>query len=529
MKISKLLLSVCFVSSLCMFSCNDYLDINDDPNNIHLEKIDPELILPGAISQIYRTQATWMNRFGGIMMNSYAGNSYVFGSPFSTDFALTVNNSFYPQIWDGIYRGVANFALIESYDNSSHRYDNYNAIAKIMKAYYMQIIVDLYGDVPYKEAFQGQKNTTPKYDKDSDVYKELISELEKAIVLIKLGHKDAIKPSESDIIFNGEMQKWIVFANTIKLKYLIRMSNVSGELEVFRDQKLRELAGEVFINDDVFENPGYSSANNEQQNPFTNYYIVTSDGRRPQNYTLYTVSEHFAISLNGNPTNDARPYYQRFKGIIDGRRNRIFTLEGGVLKGIRQGATPGQEGAPSENPRVSKIGAGLIVGQNPGVTVVLASSRSGILMTKAEAKFLLAEAGLRYPGVFSGDKDNFIQGILASYNYLGVKDTEATKYLNAIESRNGLGWLGSFEDKIEAIMTQKWIASTGINPIESFFDYNRTGYPITPLPTTTTRSNRPFRLVYPVSEYVANSVNVPRMSNEDAFTINQYTPFWVKR
>ncbi len=526
MKTIKYVLFPILFSLTFLLSCNDYLDINDNPNSIHLNKVDPELILPGALSQIFRTQAITLNRFGGLMMNSFAGNSYIYGNPFSTEYTLTVNNTFYPQIWDSYFRGTANFSLIETYDNPTHQYDNYFAIAKIMKTYYLQTIVDLYGSIPYKEAFQGQENTTPKYDSDSDVYKLLIAELEMAIELIDQQHEDTADVSKTDIIFHGDMAKWKQLANTVKLRMLLRMSNLGGELGAYRDQKLQTLANENFIKADVLINPGYSAANNATQNPFTSTYILTSSGRRPTNYNLFTVSEHFAISLNGNPDNDPRPYYQRFNGIIDGRRGRIFTLVSGALKGIRQGAVPGQEGAPADNTGVSRIGTGLAMGDAPRVTLVGASAKSGILMTQAQADFLLAEAALRYPGLFHGGEAYFESGITASFTYLGARNPN--NYITAIKSRNGLGWTGSFDDKLEAIMTQKWIALTGINPTESFIEYNRTGYPKSPLPTTTTRSNRPYRLVYPNSEYVANSANVPKMSNDDAFTINQYSPFWMR-
>ena len=76
-------------------------------------------------------------------------------------------------------------------------------------------------------------------------------------------------------------------------------------------------------------------------------------------------------------------------------------------------------------------------------------------------------------------------------------------------------------------MYQKWVALMGINGIQSYFDYTRTGFPITPKSSNTNKPRKPYRLVYPLSEFVANSSNVPNVSESDCFSINNKTPFWV--
>jgi len=522
------------VASMTLSSCDNYLDINENPNNIHAEEITPTLLFPGAVSQTFRTQATWLNRFGGLMLNSYAGNSYSFGSPFANEFTQSVNSSFYPQIWDGIYRNVSNFAAIEKYDNASHKYDSYLAAAKIMKAFYMQTMVDLYGDIPYSEAFNGQANATPKYDNDEDVYRSLILGLNDAISLIDNTSPAALELGTTDIIFQGDMGKWKRLANTVKLRMLIRMSKVTGTMAAFRDQQLQTLSGVDFIKSDVLINPGYGATNDDQQNPFFNYYVRNSSNSQQQNFTLFTASEHIATCLNGNPYNMTDNVYQKFNGIIDDRRGRIFTLVNynglSVVKGVRQGATPGQPGAPTDLTTVSRLGNGLIFGQgnysSNGQLTAVGSARSGVLMSLAESEFLQAEAAVRYPSVFPDGQSKFENGIKASFDYLYATAGTSATYIAAIQGKVGLGWTGTNDNKIEAIMTQKWLATAGINPTESFIDYNRTGYPVTPLPVTTTRPNRPYRLMYPASEYVANSANVPQISNDQCFTKNQTTPFW---
>jgi len=540
--------------SLSVTSCsNEYLDVNENPNSVQAEKITPDLIIPGAITQAYRTQAGTMMQFGNLMMNSWAGNSYSFGGPFAREFNLaTVDNTFYTGIW-GLYPRIANFAQVEAYPNANHKYDQYVAIAKIMKAYYMQYIVDLYGDAPFSEAFKGQENLSPKYDNDSDIYKSLITNLEEANALIAANQGD--EPT-TDVVFGGDMDLWRKFSNTIKLRMLLRMSKVTGDLATYRNAKLQTLSTADFITEidgDVTVNPGYSGNNDDQMNPLLVNWLMTSALTTVQNYSMVIVSEHFANAMQGNLIlND--PNMTKFNNLGDPRRTRLFTsVSGGTyyngasytgLKGIRQGAVPGQPGAPA-NTNTSKVSfnnwvgvASYSIGSNAGI-VEAANQRGGVLMSLAESNFLQAEAALRYPTIFTySAQAKFTAGIVASGVWLGVSnpgtnpDPNAnstalmTSYANAIVTRPGLGWTGTDAQKLEAIMTQKWISLTNVNPTEMFIEYNRTGYPYTPMATTAQHPNKPYRLVYPFSEYAANAAHVPNITSADVFVKNQYTPFW---
>ncbi len=530
-------------------ACNDYMDINESPDRIAVSNLTPNFVLPGAISNSYYVQARRLNLFGGLMMNSVAGNSYSYGTPFVDEYSPNITSAFYADVWDQLFRQISNFQFIIDYSDPTGQYSQYKAIAKVMKAYYVQTLTDLWGDMPYSEAFKRELNLTPKYDKGEDIYKASIADIENAIQLID-GKKGDV-PASADIVFKGSMAKWKNFANTLKLRYLLRMSNVTGDLATYRNQKLATLQGASFVDADVTVNPGYSQSSDAQQNPWMNYYIYTSAGAQPQNWTLVVPSEHISIALNGNKENDSRDVYQKFKNIVDGRRGRMFTLVGGNVEGVRQGATPGQPGAASGR-TVSRTGDGLIIGSQTITATDAAgrkaeliqkgSAKAGVLMTKAEAEFLLAEAALRYPSVVSNAQGHFEAGITASYNYLGanvdvVIDPNTTPpttkkaaaiYIDAINSVPKLGWTGSDDNKIEAIMTQKWIALTGINPEQSYFDYTRTGYPVTPLPTISLNPVKPNRLLYPNSEYQSNANNVPNMAAADVFAKNNFTPFWAR-
>jgi len=132
-----------------------------------------------------------------------------------------------------------------------------------------------------------------------------------------------------------------------------------------------------------------------------------------------------------------------------------------------------------------------------------------VIFTLAESYFNQAEAAVRT--FTSGNaKALYESGIQASFDYLEAGDA-SSYYGQAIPS---VGW--GIGDDIETIITQKWIAVNGITAEQSWFDYNRTGYPTgLPISLQASTPDRPVRLAYPSSEISANGGNVP--SQPDVF------------
>lgn len=526
--------------ALLFASCDNYLDINDNPNSVPGESIEPRHILPGAQLNAFRIQTGSMNQLGNVFMNSWSGNVNSFTGGFSREFQLTLDNAFYNGIWDGLFLACKNFEDLSKYPNPNGKHDYYVAAGKIMKAYYMQYLVDLYGDIPYDEAFKGQLNGTPKYNDDQYVYRQLIKELEDARDLIA-NATNADQMGAEDIMFNGDTTKWTSFANTVELKMLMRMSNNTGAVAAYRDSKLAEVAAlNDFIAQDVTINPGFTDATDSQMNPFINTYLIDAAGTRQTNYTFICASNHMARFLNGSTIEMATGSGQFYPGVTDLRRGRMWRLSSGVVKGVTQGAT---SGTPEASNPVSFMGITAINPylQQPDVVGFPGSAsqyyyflplsyNDGYVMTHSEIEFLLAEAAVRYPSLFSDAESHFDAGIQHSYEYHYLTTGNLATYKSAIASKAGLGWPASTTEaqQIQAIMTQKWIALTDVNGIESFIDYNRTGYPYTPLALTAGQTRKPRRLIYPVSEYVANSANVPNITTTQIFAATDPShPFWM--
>ena len=481
-------------------SCDDYLDVNEDPNNPIASSVSPNLSLAGAITQPYRTFAVSPNALGNVFMNSWGGNVNAYASAFSVEQNLNIDTNFYARTWEYLFATTVTLEDIINYDSPD--YDNHKAIAKIVKAYYFQYLVDLYGDIPYSQAHKSSI-PFPAYDDDEQVYRDLLVQLKSAIDLIDNAPTSTIMPSSEDVVYNGDMDSWKKLANTLKLKLLMRESNRAASQAYVSQEILNAVnSGIGFIDEDVTLNPGYGSGNADQQNPFYNSYgFLVDEVTATQGYASTRATKHATDFLSGITTSVSD---ERIGKIFNFATNGVTTLPS--YQGIIQG-----EDAATANPFLSPIGTGL----------VKSSAQDGYLMLAAESYLLQAEAIEK--GYMSGDAKNmFENAIKKSFTFYGLTVAQADTYIASSANTNKLGWDGS-ANKTEAIMTQKWIALMGTNGAESWIEYTRTGFPVTPLSLTAQFPTKPKRLMYPASEISGNGANVPSQTQASVFVTG---PFW---
>lgn len=485
----KIFIAASFVT---LFSCSDYLDVNQDPNNPQIDQVNPEIVFPGAQLSTARTYLTTMNQLGNLMAVNWGGNVVQFQTPFNNEFNYNITSTFYTGIWDNLYLRTANFTNIINYDDDN--YDNHKAASYILRAFYTQYLVDLYGDIPYSERHQLGNNLFPKYDDDQAVYRALIAELDTAIDLIENASNE--HPLASDIMFGGDMSQWTKFANTIKLRILMREA-VKAETDAASQTYLTEQFAALdlnFVDADVTMNPGYLNQD-DKQNPFYAAFGFLPNGDPTNNNQAIVATKHAIQFLDGTLT-----------GVADGRLGRIYRLSSsGNYYGVEQGALLAS--LPSGQ-TLSRLGEGLKVDSPSDAS----ASSDSYIMTLAESLFLQAEAVQRGYISVGNAKDLFQDGIRASFALLGASDVE--NYIVNSDNVAQIGWDGT-ANKIEAIMTQKWIALNGFNGIESWIEITRTGFPVLPLPIN--RTERPIRLLYPQSEISGNSANVPSQTTASAF------------
>ncbi|GIL23531.1 MAG: hypothetical protein BroJett042_20440 [Bacteroidota bacterium] len=482
-----------FLLLFTVASCSDFLDINENPNQA--TTADLSLVLPQAIVATASRASAYNNygaHFGGYMAN--AGGF----SGFGTLLTYNLQPADYDGLWSTSFSGpLADLNYVIGKSEGIEEYVLYNAAAKIMMVVNYQMLVDAFGDIPYSEALN-PGNTTPKYDDAATIYTSLVATLNAAIAQIDANPFAPALTAASDPLFGGNMANWKKYANTLKLRMLIRSNG-----------NLSSLAGVEFLTDDAIVNPGY-----ELNRPNPDW---ASWGR--------TVAG--ALSNSSRiPTTYAFAFYNGAKLLDAGRGETIF---------VNYPSTPtNQLGNEVGNPPIVS-GQVTWASNQAGLTgtgVLKGPAMGRPLMLLAEAKFLLAEAQLK--GGIAGDYTaTFYEGITASFRYLYKTESGSllaganlTNLVDAYKTANDDKYLVEIEaattdaQRLEAIITQKYIAVNMINSDEGWNEYRRTGYPVTVTggaPSFDIASNKsiisarpdklPTRVMYPSSEQQLNKPN----------------------
>jgi len=519
------LLLIIFIAPGCKKS---YLDINTNTNSA--TSSTPELVLPAVLNN---TASNFMTYFDyGAFTAGYEANAGGYSFAGSIVFTYNWNASSNNGLFNNAFSDLRSYQYIITSTTGVTKYALFNSVARIMKSYYYQILVDEYGNIPYSEGLQGSDNVTPKYDDAATVYKSLVTEIDAAVAQLKTYSTSSAVTAlgTSDIMLGGSVTKWIQFANNIKLRILTRAQNSS--ISAFVQNEFGTFSSEGFLTDDVLINPGYVSTS-ARQNPLWNLYHSTYTGANGS-YAASRIPTKWMYSFyNGTKLNDA-------------------SRGGLIYKNFAASSTPtNQLGNETSVPSWISGYPAWYIGTGTGTAAVetqgvLKSRVMGqLMMPAAETYFLLAEAALN-GHVLSGDAaTNFDNGIKASYNYLqktGASTTSATAasqtaYLTAYKAANAASYLVNYSlastnaQRLEAIITQKYIALNWVNGFEAWQEYKRTGYPAvsgTGATTTfaslqssaTTADRLPVRSIYPTLEYNLNP-NVPA-------GLNAYTSkiFW---
>lgn len=474
---------------LLLTSCSDsFGDINIDPNNP--SQVSPNLILPVALnySAFSQERNRGNNTLGNLMMYNWSQSDGF--SWYTEEFLYLATSSFYQQNFDYVYaNALKQYNALSTLQGGENGY--YVAIGNIMKAYHFNILVDTYGDIPYSEALQRGSNPTPKYDNAQEIYTDLVAKLTAAIALIDATKSDtkikALAPGSDDGVFKGDMLKWKKFANSIKLRMLARQSGMASRAAYINTQlAIIGAEGSGYITTDVEVNIGYNASAN-QQNPKWDAFGYDVAGTVTNNNQATCATDYILAYLIS--TNDPR-------------LNRIYELPATGHLGVKQGLQNYDEtplGVDGLIPaKVSNIGPGILKSAKQGA----------VLYTAAESYFNQAELDLKFKAGANA-KALYESGIQASFDYL-MAGSAATYFTQAKDLVN---WNTS-TNKLQAIITQKWIAVNGIDAIQSWFDYNRTGFPKNlPISALASTPDRPVRLAYPASEVTSNGINLPAQPN----------------
>ncbi|MEO6948101.1 MAG: SusD/RagB family nutrient-binding outer membrane lipoprotein [Ginsengibacter sp.] len=496
----KIFLILITISLLGAMGCKKgFLDVNTNPNQS--TSANPALVLPAALNV---TVGNWYPGPTAISewMGSWAvsGSFAINGNDVGTTYKMTT--AYGDGLWTSVYDNLEDYQYIQDASMKNNQ-PFYEGVARIMKVVNYQHLVDLFNDIPYTEALKGSEILSPKYTKGSVIYDSLFIELQRGITLIKSAGVTA--SSTSDIMFGGDKTKWIQFANTERLKMLLRMSELSAKPASFQPNvtlTAAEPAG--FLTTDALVQPGYLNSTG-QGNPFWQRFYNLS-GQAVSSFGDFWAANQFSVAFYKD---NADPRLGREVSPVPGTTNYV-----GNKLGLANGNPV--------NGKYSIFGPGILKG----------ATAPAVMMLAAESYFLQAEAAaLGY--IAGADADLYKSGILASFNYLGVPD-----YVNAFNTwytsqagnpKVDYATATSKLAKQTIILRQKWAAEVSINSTVSYADYRKfnylhTGTPPYPGPLGDTPfsfspyidlAKIPLRLKYPASEYAKNADNVNALGTID--------------
>ncbi len=376
--------------------------------------------------------------------------------------------------WSGFYAGgLQDFATIIAQGDSGAT-PNEIAPALVMKSWTYGIMTDIWGDIPYSQANQGRAQLRPAYDPQQQIYAGLFTDLKQANDMITgdPGYGAA------DLVYAGQMQEWKKFANSLRLRFAMRLTKVDPATA--QSQALAAIADGVFTSNGdnaLLRWPGDGTNNNPVYNNFT----VRDDQHVSQ--TLIDIMKSLYIATSGSDTTFDPRLGVYADPVIAKLPDTVFI------------------GAPNGLQDDSAIGIGLTHTSRVGATY-RAIAEPSKLMTYSEVLFDEAEMAAR--GWTADDPAALYgQAIQASMEYNGIPDDVAAAYIAsprvAYNPATGL----------QQIALQKWIALYG-EGTEAYSEYRRTNVPdLQPGPAAiTTPKIVARRLTYPVSR---QSLNYPNL------------------
>ncbi len=509
--------------TLFVFACEDLSELNENPNGVSPETVNPNLVLSTVITEASKQVVDLgFGDIAGVMQHtqkdawSSGHNDYDWSN----------------QSWSGYYSILRNNQLV--YDRSVElNLEFQQGVSLVMKSFVYGLITDLWGDAPYSTAVQGDQgrneNLLPAFDEQSSIYPGIIADLDEANDLLSKD-KDAYEIyAPADLIYGGEPMQWRKLANSLQLRYYMRLSE--------KDPGMAKSGIEKIVGD-----PGkYPIITSSEDDATMDYVGATVDDSWPSN-TVYDGtggSNYRRIKMCATLVDKMQSLADPRLGVWAQRVEVPIVVDEDlpagtdeVMDGVRYlspdvipedtpvDTDPHYVGLP---PSVSSIPSAYNLNPTPGqlsfnphvsfLSEIYKDAAGPLLKARlisaAEVHFILAEAALK--GWAVGDaQTHYEAGIKASFEAWEVADLYDT-YIAGPAAYNGT---------IEQVIEQKWIAGWTA-ATESWFDFRRTGMPALEAGPAAKRQVLPVRFYYMQDELNINEQNAEAAVNrlqETAYT-----------
>lgn len=460
-------------------SCKKFNELNNDPKNP--SEADAGLLLAYAEKELaFHYNNSNPNRNVSRLLAQYWSQvTYTNESRYVLETRSVNDNN-----WDILYRNVLsnlNAARLNITAVDKDIRANQEAIITVLEVYTFQLMVDIYGPLPYSEALKGEDNPNPQYDSAEDIYADLLKRIDGAID--DLSEVASFGPQ--DIIYGGDGTKWKKFANSIKLRLAIRV--LDSGLEDDAKKAIKEAASEVFTsNADNAQFPFRDGSQNG--NPLFAELVLS--GRKD-----YAPTKTLVDIMNG---------------LEDPRRPFYMTMKDDKYIGLEYG----------------KKAASLYADYSHVSDKMKKATFPGALLEYSQIAFMLAEAAEKGIDVGGTAEEHYNNAVTASITLWGGDAKSVEDYLKQSEVAYSTAEDG---DKIKAIAMQKWIAQYN-HGYEGWIEWRRLDYPKLMAPEEMTEKDIPRRQKYPINEASLNGANykdgVKMLDGKDAYSTKI---FWDKK
>ncbi|CAM3325168.1 SusD/RagB family nutrient-binding outer membrane lipoprotein [Aquirufa ecclesiirivi] len=492
------------------FSCEDLTKVNINPNGVQPEVVNPNLVMPTVLTEMSKAYVNLgYQDIAGVVQHtqkdawSSGHNDYDWGGN---------------QSWSGYYDILRNNDLLYS-RSVALNWEFQQGVALVNKAFMFGLITDLWGDAPYTNALKGETggtdNILPAYDSQEVIYTGILADLEKANTLLSKQKSEYSNIVDNvDVIYSGDPTKWRKLANSLALRYYMRISAKKPDVAKAGIEKIAKNPANypvILANSDdaTMGFPGTSdgtswpanavydvSGSNYRRIKMANTLVDYLQGVKDPRLGIWAAKVEIPLVVDATlPAKTDK--------IIDGKRYLSPDVVGNTKVDTDQeyvglptafsqlpsaynmNPTPGQT---SFNPHVS-----FLAPMYKNASGALLRAR---LVSAAEVNFILAEAALK--GYAVGDAKTFYEnGVKASLTTWGVGSTSTTYLANP-----GVAFAGT----VKQVMEQKWIASWTA-ATEAWFDFRRTGFPELKAGPVAKRQAIPVRFYYMQDELRINSKN----------------------
>ncbi len=443
---------------LFFLGCSDYLDINEDPNR--LRDVQLSSLLPNV------AERTSNNYYSASITTSQA--CYQIGSYFQHFQEFTLSGAWSGAYLSGLQNGQDLVQRAEE-QNSPH----YAGVGRVLMAFNLGLITDCWEDAPYSDALIGTENITPEYDSQEQLYASIMNLLDQAILDLQ-AEESLLSPGSEDLIYGGDLDKWLRAAHALKARYALHILNKPSTTA---SDVLNAVDQGFTSNDDDLQ----LVYNAIRRNP---YHTDIALGNNTGNFTV-THSNYFIDLLK--------------EGFTDAPDPRLPLLADIGLDTVFIGITDYDSDAPANTVDFSES------------TWHSTEQAPVVMCSYSELKFIEAEAALQIDA--GRAYDAYIEGIRANMMKVGVSAADMNDYLSDPQVDVGAGNLS-----LGLILRQKYVALF-LNP-EAWVDMRRAdfnnsvmdGYEGLFIPSGGQFVDPAQRAQYPIEEVSRNGAEVSKVA-----------------